>query len=171
MSNISVDAIPQTSKMKRGMSKRKMSGKMQKNSTSSTIEEQPMIGLGNRGKSMKGMQFKEEDPRISRHRAKNDLLPMVMDSLVYGPMIHTSRQYMKVIVADNNEEILRIISEYLTLKGCEVVTLKTESAVRDILLVEDFDVAFINFDIGGGDGLSVMGSFADQRCYCWFTFK
>lgn len=153
-----ISTSPSSSQIKRGMSNRTMSGNLPKTAGGAAS---PMMGMGKRGKSMLGIQVKKEHSSVSRHRAKNDLLPMVMDSLVYGPMIHAGREYMKVIVADNNDEVLEMISDYLTLKGCEVVTLKSEESIRNIIFVEDFDVAFISFDIEG-DGLSVFGSFVDQ---------
>ena len=134
-----------------------------KNNKSQSISENVQSpNTVRKGKSIKGVDKGSKDPEIERHRAKSNLLPMVMDAMVYGPMIPKKRSYMKVLVVNQQEDILHYFSEFLTLKGCEVLSLDDGSMASDILSIEDFDIAFISLgDLGKTDGIALIRSFAD----------
>ena len=132
------------------------------NKSQSITETGQSPSINRRGKSIKGINNVIKDPEIERYRATSNLLPMVMDAMVYGPMIPKKRSYMKVLVVNMHEDILRYFSEYLTLKGCEVLSLADGAMASDVLTIEDFDIAFISLgELGNTDGIALIRSFAE----------
>lgn len=111
---------------------------------------------------MKGAVAAPIDPELDRHRAHTQLLPMVMESMDYGPMIPSHRKFMKILVVNSHPDVLTFFDNYLTLKGCEVLSMANGHLASDALLVEDFDIAFIELTMADYDGLALMRTFREM---------
>lgn len=111
---------------------------------------------------MKGVREKPIDPELDRHRAHTQLLPMVMESMNYGALIPSHRKYMKVLVVNSHPDVLTFFDDYLTLKGCEVLSMDDGALASEALLVEDFDIAFIELSMPNYDGISLMRTFKEM---------
>lgn len=152
--------------MKRGSSKRGFGGSVNtglaaSGSTSEPYYVSPVKKIGG-GKSMKGQKAPVVDPELDRHRAHTQLLPMVMESMNYGPLIPSHRKFLKVLVVHSHPDVLSFFDNYLTLKGCEVLSMSDGHLANDALLVEDFDIAFIELTMPNFDGISLIRSFREM---------
>lgn len=102
-------------------------------------------------------KVEEQHHHISHHaRAHSNLLPMVLESMINGPLIPEYRRFLKILVADADTKNQKFFCDYLTLKGCEVTCADTGPRAIEESKNEDYDIIFIDFSVPDGDGIAVM---------------
>lgn len=94
-------------------------------------------------------------------RAHSTLLPMVLESLVNGPLVPVYRQHLKVLIAGADTKNQNFFCEFLTLKGCEVTCTSNGYTAIEICKAEDYDILFVDFSITRVDGIAVIKSITD----------
>lgn len=62
----------------------------------------------------------------------------------------------RVLVADDNATNVTLIKELLQLDGHEVVTTKSGMETLDVLIAQEFDVLFLDYNMGDMDGAQVL---------------
>ena len=63
---------------------------------------------------------------------------------------------MKVIIIDDDEELLNLLDEYLSNKGLEICKVNSGSKALEVLEKEHFDMAILDIMMPGMDGLEVL---------------
>ncbi|MEQ8168770.1 MAG: response regulator [Candidatus Eremiobacterota bacterium] len=63
---------------------------------------------------------------------------------------------MKVIIIDDDEELLNLLDEYLSNKGLEICKVNSGMKALEILEKEHFDMAILDIMMPGMDGLEVL---------------
>lgn len=91
-----------------------------------------------------------------KQHVETNLLPILRDALVCGPLIPRYRNFLRVLFADPDVEVTNRMFEFLTMKGCEVRTTTAGSEALGLLSSDSFDIAFIDFNLPVIDGVSVI---------------